>query len=79
MARTVAPRKRGSKNKMTRKQREASYKFSAKMIGKEKDFKASEALTSIFHDDRSRTQRIKLGEGYGILSYLTYSLHLIKC
>lgn len=68
-----------SNRKMTVKQLQASRKHSARMTEREKEFKASEALRSIFYDDKGRTQRKKLGKGYGILSYLTYSLHLIKC
>ena len=67
-----------SKKKMTLAKLKASKKFSARMIDKERNAKASEALRSIFYDGKG-TLRKKLGNGYGILSYLTYYLYLIKC
>ena len=75
------PKRRATRSnrKMTVKQVQASLKHSARMTEREKEFEASEALRSIFYGDEKRTQRKKLGLGYGILSYLTYSLHLIKC
>ena len=75
------PKRRATRSnrKMTVKQVQASRKHSARMTELEKEFEASEALRSIFYGDEKRTQREKLGKGYGILSYLTYSLHLIKC
>ena len=66
---------------VTSAKRAATYKFRGKMKNKVREFRASEALRSIFsHNNNGKTTNRKiLGKGYGILSYLTYSLNLIKC
>ena len=70
-----------STHTVTRAKQAATKKFRAKMKNKVREFRASEALRSIFsHNNNGKTTNRKiLGKGYGILSYLTYYLHLIKC